>query len=75
MINYKKKHAGTLFRQQRSAWKAQELLATIRVKYPDLRLGQILSNSCGDRDIFYITDEKLAEGLAQFLADMEDRER
>lgn len=74
-IKFKKKDPGRLFREQRYAWRAQELLATIRVKFPDLRLGQIIYNSCQGQDIFYITDEVLAAGLAQFLEDMEERER
>jgi len=37
-----------------------EKLMKAWVRLPDLRLGQLLTNALGDRDLFYIEDDALA---------------
>jgi hypothetical protein len=42
-------------------------IKTIKRVHPELRFGQILSNVCVGKDIFYIEDEKLVESLKNFI--------
>jgi hypothetical protein len=41
-------------------------LETLSERYPQLRLGQILSNAIGV-DLYYVSDEDLARGLNQLF--------
>lgn len=72
MITFKRKSERTKFIELKQAWRALEKLSTIRTRYPDLRIGQILSNAIQDKELFYISDQKLFECLDQLLENLDD---
>lgn len=47
-------------------------IETVWKQYPDLRLGQLLLNVCGSRDLFMVEDEKLLERLEKNIFPIED---
>ena len=49
-----------------------ELLQLIKARweqYPELRLGQLLINSCGKKDLFYVEDEELKLEIMNAIAE------
>lgn len=41
-------------------------------KYPDMRLGQLLSNVYTDPTLYFIEDDKLVEGLTKYYDEIEN---
>ena len=46
--------------------KTLKLIQKIKEKFPELRIGQILTNACYG-DVFYATDKDLESGLQRFI--------
>lgn len=44
---------------------ALELVGQVWRQYPDLRLGQLLVNATGERELFYVEDTELIERLRE----------
>jgi hypothetical protein len=54
--------------QQQLRKNTLEMLALLVERYPNLRIGQLLSNAAGgDVPLFYISDEELARGMNQLF--------
>jgi hypothetical protein len=69
MINGKPKNILTDTRLSSERYNLLHQLAVTSRKFPELRLGQLLSNSLPEgTDIFYVTDDKLIQLLKDFEA-------
>jgi len=44
-----------------------DLIGRIWMKYPDLRLGQLIANAVGDQKPFYIEDDEMLRGLNELV--------
>lgn len=47
-----------------------ERLKNLWKKYPDLRLGQLISNLFRDPTLYYVEDEDLIKGLEEFYGSL-----
>lgn len=49
------------------------MIKEIWEQYPDFRLGQLLVNICGKKDLFYVEDEELVKGLQRNKFPIEEK--
>lgn len=49
------------------------IIGVVWHKYPDLRLGQILTHIASSKDLFYIEDEELYKRTKNFIKNMRNQ--
>jgi hypothetical protein len=49
-------------------WRIVNALTLLKAKSPYLRVGQLLITAAGKKDLFYMSDEELAEAVERSVA-------